>query len=233
LPHILIKNSKRNSNISKKEKQWLQTIEHQLQRNLEHNKKIEKYNVDGYDKVKNTVYEFNGCFFHGCQRCYDSEEFNPMTGHKMKHHYQKTIMKEKRLRELGYNVKSVSECEFNPSEDIEINNIIKCNNKYKMISNGEFIFKDIVVYLSPGTSLEKYLRAFDSECPKGVFPHRVTQKLDQYLKENPDLKFEKRNIIELLKKSSIPEKKWFYNDLTRSNVSNCNYSKIKSNYENL
>jgi hypothetical protein len=37
----------------------------------------------------------------------------------------------------------------------------------------------------------------------------------------------------LLKKSSIPEKKWFYNDLTRSNVSNCNYFKIKANYDNL
>ena len=132
LPHILIKNSKRNGNISKKEKQWLQTIENQLQRNLEHNRKIERYNVDGYDRVTNTVYEFNGCFFHGCQTT-----------------------------------------------------------------------------------------------------HRVTQNVDQYLKEHTDLKFDKNNIIELLKKSSIPEKKWFYNDLTRSNLSDCNYSKIKSNYDNL
>jgi hypothetical protein len=57
------------------------------------------------------------------------------------------------LKELGYNVVSVSEYEFNPSEEIEINNIFKCNNKYKMISNGKFIFKDIIAYLSPGTSL--------------------------------------------------------------------------------
>ena len=77
---------------------------------------------------------------------------------------------------------AVSECEFHPLEEIEINNIIKCNNKYKMISNGKFIFKDIIAYLSPGTSLGKYLRAFVTECPKGVFPHRVTQNLDQYLK---------------------------------------------------
>jgi hypothetical protein len=233
LPHILIKNSKQHGNISKKEKQWLQTIENQLQRNLEHNKKIERYNVDGYDKLTNTVYEFNGCFFHGCQKCYDSEEINPITGHKMKHHYQKTIMKEERLKELGYNVINVFECEFQPSEEIEINNIIKCNNKYKMISNGKFIFKDIIAYLSPGTSLEKYLRAFDTECPKGVFPHRVTQNVEQYLKEHPDLKFDKNNIIKLLKKSSIPEKKWFYNDLNKTKVSDCDYFKIKSNYDSL
>ncbi|CAF3781358.1 unnamed protein product [Rotaria socialis] len=190
LPHILIKNSKQHGNISKKENQWLQTIENQLQRNLEHNKKIERYDVDGCDKLTNTVYEFNGCFFHGCQKCYDSEEINLMTGHKMKHHYQKTTMKEEKLKVLGYNVISVSECEFNPPDEIEIDNIIKCNNKYKMISNGKFIFKDIIAYLSPGTSLEKYLRAFDTECPKGVFPHRVTQNLDLYFKEHPDLKFD-------------------------------------------
>jgi G:T-mismatch repair DNA endonuclease (very short patch repair protein) len=64
-------------------------------------------------------------------------------------------MKEERLKELGYNVISVSECEFNPPDEIEINNIIKCNNKYKMISNGKFIFKVIIAYLSSGTSLEK------------------------------------------------------------------------------
>jgi hypothetical protein len=134
---------------------------------------IERYNVDGYDKETNTVYEFNGCFFHGCQKCYDSEEINPVTGHKMGHHHQKTIKKEERLKKLGYDVICVSECEFNPLEEIEINNIIKCNTKYKMISNGKFIFKDIIAYLSPGTSLEKFLRAFDTECPKGVFPHRA------------------------------------------------------------
>jgi hypothetical protein len=50
------------------------------------------------------------------------------------------------------------------------------------------------------------LKAFDTECPKGVFPHRVTQNLDQYLKEHAELKVYKNNIIEMLQKSSIPEK---------------------------
>jgi hypothetical protein len=65
-------------------------------------------------------------------------------------------------------------------------------------------------------SIRKHLSVLfhiDTECPKEIFPHRVTQNLDQYLKEQTDLKFDKDNIIELLKKSSIPEKKWFYNDL--------------------
>lgn len=28
------------------------------------------FTVDGYDEVKNTVYEFHGCYWHGCPICY-------------------------------------------------------------------------------------------------------------------------------------------------------------------
>jgi hypothetical protein len=81
----------------------------------------------------NTFYEFNGCFFHGCQECYDLEEIHDRA--------QNVIIKRQ-------------------------------------------------------------------------------------------IEFEKRNIIELLKKSSIPEKKWFYNELNKTKLSDCNHFKIKSNYDN-
>ena len=29
-----------------------------------------RYTVDGYDEETNTVYEFQGCFFHVCRTCY-------------------------------------------------------------------------------------------------------------------------------------------------------------------
>ena len=29
-----------------------------------------RYTVDGYDEETNAVYEFQGCFFHGCRTCY-------------------------------------------------------------------------------------------------------------------------------------------------------------------
>lgn len=28
-----------------------------------------RYYVDGYDENTNTIYEFNGCFYHGCLKC--------------------------------------------------------------------------------------------------------------------------------------------------------------------
>ncbi|CAB3996212.1 DNA polymerase [Paramuricea clavata] len=32
--------------------------------------------VDGYCSETNTIYQFHGCFFHGCKTCYDSDKFN-------------------------------------------------------------------------------------------------------------------------------------------------------------
>jgi hypothetical protein len=42
------------------------------------NYRIGKYNVDGYDSETKTVYEFYGCFSHGCPRCYTKDAFNPL-----------------------------------------------------------------------------------------------------------------------------------------------------------
>jgi hypothetical protein len=49
LPQILMKNTKKHSNVSKNEKLWIHSIEEDLGRNIERNKKIEKYNAVGYD----------------------------------------------------------------------------------------------------------------------------------------------------------------------------------------
>ena len=33
--------------------------------------------VDGYCEQTNTVYEFQGCFWHGCPKCYSEDRINP------------------------------------------------------------------------------------------------------------------------------------------------------------
>jgi G:T-mismatch repair DNA endonuclease (very short patch repair protein) len=233
LPNLLIKSGKKSGNISKKEKQWLSTIEAQLGRALDQNSKIHHFNVDGFDFESNTIYEFNGCFYHGCPKCYKSGEINPLTGELMEHHYFKTLRKEERLKELGYNVVSKWECDFRPNEDIEINNIIKCNNKYRMISNGKFAFKDVMAYLAPGTSLTQFLKAFDTELVKGYFPHKITQNLDAYIRAYPELVQYQSNIIQLLKNSKIPTINWFYDEFSKKNILKSEYNLIKSRYSNL
>jgi hypothetical protein len=37
--------------------------------------KIGKYSVDGFDEATNTIYEFHGCFYHGCCKCYSGKNF--------------------------------------------------------------------------------------------------------------------------------------------------------------
>ena len=32
--------------------------------------------VDGFDEANNTVYEFQGCVWHGCPKCYSPDTIN-------------------------------------------------------------------------------------------------------------------------------------------------------------
>ncbi|OAJ32746.1 hypothetical protein BDEG_28631 [Batrachochytrium dendrobatidis JEL423] len=63
-PPQVLKHSKKHANVSKCEKPWINSIEGELDRNIEQCEKIERYNVDGYDEESNTIYDFLGCFFH-------------------------------------------------------------------------------------------------------------------------------------------------------------------------
>jgi hypothetical protein len=171
--------------------------------------------------------------FHGCPKCHVSNDINPLTGDKMSVLYKKTIKKEATLRKMGYNVTSIWGCEFIEPKDMELNDIIKCNNKYRVISSGQFCFRDISAFLEPGTSLDKFLQTFDTEMVKGVFPHKVTQNVGEYIKQHPHLSGYSSNIIELLKHSNIPSKAWFYNDLKGEAISQEIYDDIRSKFKTL
>ena len=59
--------------------------------------------MDGLDKKNKIVYEFNGCRFHGCRKCYPNEVGV----------YNRTMEKLNILEAAGYKVVSISECEWN------------------------------------------------------------------------------------------------------------------------
>ena len=72
------------------------------------------YYVDGYDEITKTVYEFNGCFWHGCPRCFPDRD---KTRHKMHDQtmrdvYEATILKQDALFAEGYSVIVMWECEW-------------------------------------------------------------------------------------------------------------------------
>lgn len=93
--------------------QWLEWIARKNGIFIQHalnkgEKLIGSFFVDGYaeiDGVKH-VYEFLGCFYHGCNQCFDSTEENPLTKQLFGEMHTSTL---KRLDTLGlYNVKITS-----------------------------------------------------------------------------------------------------------------------------
>lgn len=72
------------------------------------------WEVKGYgSEVKGIVYEFNGCFFHGCP-C-QTKKKNKLTPEKERlrvERYNRTVQKWKDYREMGYVVRSMWECDF-------------------------------------------------------------------------------------------------------------------------
>ena len=71
--------------------------------------------VDGFDETTQTVYEFNGCFFHGCLRCYPKQRnsVSRLRGDRSFHEcYDATQKKKQTLVEAGYQVITEWECEW-------------------------------------------------------------------------------------------------------------------------
>ncbi len=57
---------------------------------------IKPYYVDGICHSNETIYEFQGCMFHGCDSCYNSNIFNPIT--QCLH----STLKERTIKKLKY-----------------------------------------------------------------------------------------------------------------------------------
>ena len=94
---------------SKKSIRWLEYISSKDDIKIQHAENIgEKYifgktKVDGYCKENNTVYEFHGDFWHGNPSIYNHEDIHPRNGKKYGELFKKTLHKELKIRNLGYN----------------------------------------------------------------------------------------------------------------------------------
>jgi len=70
--------------------------------------------VDGYCQDTKTVYEFHGCFWHGCPHCYPNrhEKHLRHCDRTMHDVYEKTQQRIRLLQSLGYNVVEMWECKW-------------------------------------------------------------------------------------------------------------------------
>jgi len=74
------------------------------------------YSLDGYyvdAQGRSHALEFNGCYFHGCPKCYPNLRSETMVGNKsLARRFQDTLAKESMLQKLGFCVESIWSCDF-------------------------------------------------------------------------------------------------------------------------
>jgi len=88
--------------------------------------------VDGYDerdpiRQRPTVYEFHGCLWHGCPKCFKTKSHSHSSVHPdrtLHEVYECTLEKIKKLKDLGYHVIEKWECEWDKTSKPTQN----CNN---------------------------------------------------------------------------------------------------------
>ena len=79
------------------------------------------YFVDGYDPLTRTVYEFHGCLYHGCPRCYPNRQAKhyAVPDRSVEELYQATLSKCTALLRVGYTVIEMWECEWDKLVDTD------------------------------------------------------------------------------------------------------------------
>ena len=62
------------------------------------------YRVDGFCEETNTIYEYHGCYWHGCSKCQPNRnKVHPVSKKTMEQLYRNTLRRDKFIKSLGYN----------------------------------------------------------------------------------------------------------------------------------
>ncbi|XP_023017938.1 uncharacterized protein [Leptinotarsa decemlineata] len=124
---------------------WLVWEEHQRSINIQHAAKgfeaiVSGVKVDGFCSETNQVFEFQGCYYHGHPKCLkyvrDKLLDNESPKETLNTKYERTVAKNDRIRELGYELIEKWECEF----------LKECDGNLEMI---EFLKNNSLLKNSP------------------------------------------------------------------------------------
>ena len=100
--------------------------------------------VDGYDERTHTVYEFNGCYFHGCPTCFPDRDKKhvKLNERSMRNVYEETQTRLKRLQDAGYTVIEMWECQWNDikSKHKDINDYVESLDLIERLEPREAFF---------------------------------------------------------------------------------------------
>ena len=113
-------------NFSKMSIMWLNYVSNGV--NIQHalnggEKKLticnKTYKVDGFCEETNTVYEFYGCFWHGCPKCFKPNIINSKNQKDMGTLNDLTIKKRDTIKNAGYDHISIYECHLAKNKDFQ------------------------------------------------------------------------------------------------------------------
>ena len=113
--------------ISNVETAWLDSINiprDPIHRNVSMKVNGRQFRFDGFDPNTNTIYEFNGDYYHGNPEKYDSDILNKVTHCTFGELYRRTLNKEAWLKSAGYNVISIWESDFKRNKELILSNIV-------------------------------------------------------------------------------------------------------------
>lgn len=98
--------------------EWLTFLEDNLCIEIEHIKNVGEhkiknslYRADGFHKDRKVIFEFNGCYYHGCKSCFQNKKtLCPKSKKSFEEKYEKTEKKRLYCIENGYLYISIWEC---------------------------------------------------------------------------------------------------------------------------
>ena len=121
---------------------WLKYISKKFNITIQHSrnggeKKIENYKLDGWHEQSQSAYEFHGCVFHGCPKCYNETTFNARKNEPMKLTYMNHLKRINFIRERVRNLIEIWECDYNNmvKNDVLMNSIVKEENDLRLPLN--------------------------------------------------------------------------------------------------
>ena len=75
--------------------------------------------VDGFCKESKTIYEFQGCFWHGCEKCFSNDMINTKNQMDMLTLRKRTQSKNDKIINAGYKLVEVYECELKENNEFK------------------------------------------------------------------------------------------------------------------
>ncbi|XP_055339180.1 uncharacterized protein LOC129588818 [Paramacrobiotus metropolitanus] len=107
----------RNRRTSIQATQWLEVLNRAANGHIQHGRngkevKIGPYFVDGLDATTRTVYEYNGCVFHGHPECTEPEDRSPFSRKLMREVHEEYVDRVRYPEDENYTVTTMWECQW-------------------------------------------------------------------------------------------------------------------------